>query len=266
MRAATVALLSIGVTLILGCGWRVSPQPPPDCPLPLPFVEDPGAALVNIDAAPSGAWKSDWHWNDDGYAGPRQTRNPGGLDGIGFEARLADFSPLSPILIVYYIFEFEVPPVSCPVSIDWDLTASVRFPQGLCARPVGGNLIEIGCTDEDFGGRFWIESFSFPTIGRPGLTGGDSITVTALADARDPTTILDLPAETADPFARIVRFDGDYTVGANQTSRVYVGLSLFLMPGEAAEICTGNRCTSNTYNLVQRAVFSVAELNFEMTR
>ena len=262
----TVGLLIVFI-LIQGC--RITPRPS-DCPLPQAFVEYPSAAIVVQRNVPSNGWTSNWHWTDGSIAGPTQLLNPGNLDGIAFEARLGDYGgllELPPVMNIYYLFEFEIPTASCAVSVDWNLAGSVRFPQGLCARSVGGSLIEIGCTDDNFGGRFWIESFSFSTVGMPGIDDGNhALVITSMADARDATQELFLSAETSDPITRILHFDGNYNLPANMYSRIYVGLSLYIISANNAEICTGNSCITTASNLTERAVFSVAEINFEMIR
>lgn len=237
-----------------------------DCSLPIPFVQIPSAVLMVNQTEPTNNWSQSWAWSDGTNLGPQTMANPGNFNGIAFDTRVARYpSPDPPgYLLTDYILEFPVPPPGCDVSVDWNLAANIRFPTGLCARPVGGSLILLGCTDDNFAGRFWIETFSFNTTNRPGIVGGNPQEFFVLAENATRPTLFDIAPVTSPPMSDQIRFDGNFVVEEGESSNVYVGFGLWMGISDNAEISIGEDFASTSGNLLDQAVFETSSLNFWM--
>lgn len=269
-----LGIVGVLIAVLILIFWLLQGTDPSDCPIPFPVVNAPSAALVTNLSTPSSNFTTRWQWTDRTNLGGTQWTNPGDFDGIAFQSRVARY-PVGdfPRLITTYVFEFDVPPPGCDVSMEWSLDGRIRFPEGLCARPLCSFdpftecLIQLGCTDDNFTGIFWIDALSFSTMNEPGIVQGNSYqTLRSLSNNAVQSQLLWIDPRTTPPLGSTFRYEGNLDIEQDMPSRVYVGISLWMEMDDNAEICIGDSCVTTNDNLIEQAVFSTSPLSIIMFR
>ena len=104
-------------------------------------------------------------------------------------------------------------------------------------------------------------------MNEPGIVQGNSFrTLTSLSNNLVNTRFLDIAPRTTPPLDLPVRLEGNLDIDEDMPSKVYVALAVLMRTQDNAEICIGDSCITTNDNLIDQAVFSVSELEFEMVR